>query len=294
MISRRGLITTAATASWATGAAHAAAPKAPAERGAARVGIALGAGGARGFAHIGVLKALDQAGIEASVVVGASAGALVGVFYAAGFTPWQMEEVAMKVREIDVADMGNSKRGLLAGEALQKLVTKFVGGEPLERMKRRYAAVATDLASGELALLRSGDAGRAVRASCSIPGVFVPCEINGREYVDGGLVSPLPVQQARELGADFVIGVDVGAKPHNAVAQGLYEVMLQSFEIMGRALAKTQAQQADVLIAPDTAAFSGSDFGVRRELIQAGYEAGQVLVPRIKLMLAGRRSTARF
>ncbi len=291
MISRRGLIGSAAASAWATGAAHAAAPKSPAERGAPRVGLALGAGGARGFAHIGVLKALDQAGIEASVVVGASAGALVGVFYAAGFTPWQMEEVAMKVREIDVADMGSSKRGLLAGDALQKLVTRFVGGEPLERMKRRYAAVATDLASGEIAVLRSGDAGRAVRASCSIPGVFVPCEINGREYVDGGLVSPLPVQQARDLGADFVLAVDVGAKPHNAVAQGLYEVMLQSFEIMGRTLAKMQARQADALIVPDTAAYSGSDFSVRRELIQVGYEAAQAALPAIKLALAAKRAT---
>ena len=259
--------------------------------GALRLGLALGVGAARGFAHIGVLKALDQAGIDAGVLAGASAGSPVGVFYAAGFTAWQMEEVALKVREIDLADMGNNKRGLLAGNALQKLVNRYVNGEPLERLKRRYAAVATDLASGEIALLRSGDEGRAVRASCSIPGVFVPCEIGGREFVDGGLTSPLPVQQARELGAEFVIAVDVGATPRNAVAQGLYEVMLQSFEIMGRALSKTQARHADALILPDTSAYLGSDFGVRHELIQAGYLAAQAALPTIKLALAAKRAT---
>ena len=255
-----------------------------------KVGLALGAGAARGFAHIGVLKSLDQAGIKADVMTGTSAGSLVGVFYAAGFTPWQMEDVALKVRDIDVADMSTaSKRGMFAGEALQRLVNSYVKNVPIERFKMPFAAVATDLSNGESVLLRSGDAGQAVRASCSIPGVFVPATIGGRELVDGGLTSPLPVQAARQLGADFVIAVDVGAKPQNPVHAGLYEVLLQSFEVMGRALTRAESVQADFVIQPDNARFSSTDFASRKELIQAGYEAAEAALPKLKLaLLAGR------
>jgi NTE family protein len=255
-----------------------------------KVGLALGAGAARGFAHIGVLKSLDQAGIRADVIAGTSAGSLVGVFYAAGFTPWQMEDVALKVRDIDVADMSTaSKRGMFAGEALQKLVNSYVKNVPIEKFKIPFGAVATELATGEMVLLRAGDAGQAVRASCSIPGVFVPTTIGSKELVDGGLTSPLPVQAARHLGADFVIAVDVGSKPQNPTHAGLYEVLLQSFEVMGRALTKAEAVQADFVIQPENARFSSTDFAVRKELIQAGYEAAEAALPRLKqALLAGR------
>lgn len=259
-----------------------------------RVGLALGAGAARGFAHIGVLKSLDQAGIKADVIAGTSAGSLVGVFYAAGFTPWQMEDVALKVRDIDVADMSTaSKRGMFAGEALEKLVNGYVKNVPIENFKIPFGAVATDLRNGDMVLMRTGDAGQAVRASCSIPGVFVPATIGGRELVDGGLTSPLPVQAARQLGADFVIGVDVGAKPQNPIQSGLYEVLLQSFEVMGRALTKAEAAQADFMIRPDNGKFSSTDFAARKEMIQAGYEATEAILSRLKLSLSNARTKKR-
>ena len=255
-----------------------------------KIGLALGAGAARGFAHIGVLKSLDQAGIKADVIAGTSAGSLVGVFYAAGFTPWQMEDVALKVRDIDVADMSTaSKRGMFAGEALQKLVNGYVKGQTIEQFKIPFAAIATDLQSGDAVVMRTGDAGQAVRASCSIPGVFVPHVVNGKELVDGGLVSPLPVQAARQLGADFVIAVDVGAKPQNPIRSGLYEVLLQSFEVMGRALTQAEALQADFLVRPDNARFSSTDFTARKDLIQSGYEAMQAALPRLRSALAAPR-----
>ncbi len=128
-------------------------------------------------------------------------------------------------------------------------------------------------------MLRSGDAGQAVRASCSIPGVFVPTVINGIEMVDGGLASPLPVKQARQLGADVVIAVDVGTAPKAHPGGGLYEIILQSFEIMGRALTQLEAQQADFVIRPDTSRFSSTDFGARKDLIQAGYESARRALP---------------
>lgn len=251
-----------------------------------KVGLALGAGSARGFAHIGVLKSLDQAGIKADMIVGASAGALAGIFYAAGYTPWQMEEVALKVRDVDVADFSTaSKRGMFAGEALQKLVNEYCRGAKLEQLKLTYAAIATNLKSGDSMMLRMGDAGMAVRASCSIPGVFVPAVIDGQELVDGGLTSPLPVKEVRSLGADLVIAIDVGSKPQNNTSAGLYEVLLQSFEIMGRALTNAAASTADILIRPDTIKYSSTDFSARKDIIQAGYEATQKMLPQIMAKL---------
>ena len=254
-----------------------------------KIGLALGAGSARGFAHIGVLKALDEAGFKADVVAGTSAGTLVGVFYAAGFTPWQMEEVALKMRDVEVADFSSaSKCGMFAGEALQKLVNDYVKGAHMERLKLPFAAVACNLKTGENVTLRTGDTGAAVRASCSIPGVFVPAVIGGVELVDGSLVSPLPVKAARLLGADFVIGVDVGSKPSNNVHSGLYEVLLQSFEIMGRSISALEAQTADFMIRPDTLRFVSTDFSARKDLIQAGYEAGLKAVGELRTRLGAR------
>lgn len=304
MISRRGSLLGAALMAgpWLARAAgnDAArpAPAAPAAPTAAdparplRVGLALGGGSARGFAHIGVLKSLDQAGIKPSVVVGTSAGALVGAFYAAGFSAWQIEEVAVRTREVDLADFASSnRRGMLVGDSLGRFVNDTLKNARIEDMRTRYAAVATDLRTGELALLKSGSVADAVRASCSIPGVFVPREVAGRELVDGGLVSPLPVRSTRLMGCDFVIAVDVGTKPSRAQLPGMYEVLLQSFEIMGRALAEQEALTADLVLRPDTSNFASSDFGSRREMIQLGYEAAQHALPdlRRRLNLAAGR-----
>ncbi|MBN8488778.1 MAG: patatin-like phospholipase family protein, partial [Burkholderiales bacterium] len=174
---------------------------------------------------------------------------------------------------------------MLAGEALARIVAERLRGAQIEQLRTRYAAVSTDLRSGELVLLRQGPVADAVRASCAIPGVFVPATLQGRELVDGGLVSPLPVRTARHLGAEVVRAVDVAARPRRSDFSGLYEVVLQSFEIMGRALADQEAMQADLVIRPDTTQFASSDFGVRREMIQAGYEAALPLIPALRKRL---------
>nr|WP_315210245.1 patatin-like phospholipase family protein [uncultured Albidiferax sp.] len=276
---RRTLLAAAGAAPWAAQAAVVG-PK---------IGVALGAGSARGFAHIGVLKALVEAGLAPEVVAGTSAGSLVGAFYAAGYSPWQIEEVALRLRDIEIVDLGQgNKRGMFTGETLQKLVNQYVQDVPMERFKRRFGAVATVLKSGELRLLSGGNAGAAVRASCSIPGVFVPCVIGDEELVDGGLVSPLPVKAARRLGAQVVIGVDVGVLPQNSTRTGLYEVILQSFEIMGRSLSQLEGQTADFMVRPDTARFSSTDFTVRKEIVQAGYEAGVAALPALRQLLRAR------
>ncbi|MGM9424573.1 patatin-like phospholipase family protein [Hydrogenophaga sp. MI9] len=250
------------------------------------IGIALGGGSARGFAHIGVLQALDEAKIPVSIVAGTSAGSLVGAFYAAGFSPWKMQEVALKVKDIDVADLSSgNKRGMMGGAALKRLVNGFLENMPIEKMPRRFAAVATDLATGEKVAIQRGDTGAAVVASCSIPGVFIPATFEGRELVDGGLTSPVPVGVARQLGADLVIAVDVGGKPTTKPRSGLYEIILQSFEIMGRSLAQLEGKTANVLIQPRTDEFDSSDFSARREMIEAGYAAGQAALPELRRKL---------
>lgn len=257
-----------------------------------RLGLALGGGSARGFAHIGVLKALEEAGYQPDAIVGTSAGALVGAFYAAGFSPWQMEEVALKVRDVDIADISNNNtRGLFAGESLQRLVNDYVRQRPLERLKTPFGAVTTNLTSGESVLLRAGDTGQAVRASCAIPGVFTPTNINGTIYVDGGITSPLPVRHARSMGVDVVIAIDVGTKPQNKIGNGLYEVILQSFEIMGRNLAQLEGQQADFVIRPNTSRFTSSDFASRKDFIQAGYETARNALPELAKKIAPSRSS---
>lgn len=251
-----------------------------------RLGLALGGGTARGFAHIGVLKSLVQAGIQPDVVAGCSAGALVGAFHAAGFTPWQLEEVALRVRDSDIADFTSAgKRGMLAGDTLFRFINDLLKGARIEALHTRFAAVSTDLRSGELVVLRTGLVAEAVCASCAVPGVFLPREIGGRELVDGALVSPLPVGTARQLGCDIVLAVDVGSRPNRAALSGLYEVMLQSFEIMGRSLALQEAKTAELLLQPDTSAYASTNFNARREMIQVGYEAAQRALPELRRRL---------
>ena len=249
-----------------------------------KTALVLGAGSARGFAHIGVIKAIEAAGIKPDLIVGASAGSVIGVFYAAGYTGQQMEDIAMKVRDADVIDQSNnSKRGLIAGAALQKLINTFVKDKPIESLKIPFIAIATNLKNGEAIQLKTGDTGQAVRASSSMPGIFLPTSINGTELVDGAISSPLPVAVARQMGAEVVIAVDVGSAPQNPNAAGIYEIIMQSFEIMGQAIAKLEGQKADVLIKPNVGAYSGSDFGNRAQLIAAGLTAGQRAVEQIRL-----------
>ena len=270
----------------ASGWASAQRSKAP-RADAPRVALVLGSGSARGFAHIGVIKALEAARIKPDLVVGTSAGALIGAFYAAGFNGAQMEDLALKVKDIDIVDMASgSKRGMVMGDTLQSFVNRATRDRPIELLGIPFIAVATKLRTGEVATFRSGDLGLAVRASCSVPGVFIPPKINEIDYVDGGLVSPVPVRIARDAGADFVIAVDVSSGPLNAMPVGIYEQVMHSFEIMGRSLAQLEADQADVVIRPDLARLPSTDFSSRSAFIQIGQSAGTRFAPVVQEKLA--------
>src|SRR5690606_6999171 len=164
------------------------------------VAVALGGGGAKGFAHIGVLKVLESHGIKPKIVTGTSAGSFVGSLYASGKTPYQMQQLALNFKESDIRDLTLNSQGIIQGQKLQDFVNKNVGNKSIEQFPKRFAAVATRLDNGSKTEFNRGNAGQAVRASCSIPNVFVPATIAGVKYVDGGLVSPIPVKTARDMG----------------------------------------------------------------------------------------------
>lgn len=259
------------------------APRAPRKP---RVALALGGGAARGFAHIGVIKALETSGIGVDVVVGTSAGSVVGALYAAGHGPFELQKLAIQLDEASVTDWSLFDRGLIKGEALERFINTHVGGRPIEGLRRRFAAVATDLQSGEPIVFQRGNTGTAVRASSSIPGVFPPVTIGGREYVDGGLVAPIPARAARGLGADLVIAVDISSRPSGKTKAGNLDLLLDTIAIMGGALGKTELAAADVVIRPELRGLPATNFQQRHEAILEGEKAGFAAIARVRDAIA--------
>jgi NTE family protein len=250
-----------------------------------KIGLALGGGAAKGFAHVGVIKALEAQGIAPDIIVGTSAGSVVGSLYAAGLSGFELQKLAMDLEENQVSDWSLPDRGVLKGESLQNFINKAVGNRPLEKLPRAFAAVAADLHSGELVAFRTGNTGMAVRASCSVPGVFQPVSINGREYIDGGAVSPVPVRTAHAMGANFVIAVDISAKPRDGKTQSTLEVLLQTFAIMGQTIERYELAEADVVIRPIITDLPAADFQARHKAILEGEKAAAAVMPELKARL---------
>lgn len=254
-----------------------------------RIALALGGGAARGFAHIGVIKVLESHGIVPDIIVGTSAGAVVGSLYAGGFDPFQMQKLAQQLDEKVFADWTLGGRGFLKGEALQEFINQHLNRRPLEKLNKPFATVATDLSNGERIVFRSGDTGTAVRASAAVPGIFQPTPVRGRSYVDGGLSSPVPVHAARELGADIVIAVDISAKPEGQPTDSVTAVMWQTITIMGGVIGKNELKTADVVIRPNLPYVKSWDFAARNEAMLEGERAAQNALPAIRQKL-GRNS----
>ena len=256
-----------------------------------KIGLALGGGAAKGFAHIGVIKMLEASGIHPDVVAGTSAGSVVGALYASGMDAFQMQQVAFGLDEAKIRDVQLFGDGLVRGRALENYVNQLVHNQPIQKLKMPFAAVATQLETGQRAVFISGNTGQAVRASSSIPGVFEPVAINGKHYVDGGVVSPIPVDAAHQLGADFVIAVDISAKPDGTNPQGMFNIMGQSITIMGRQLAKQEIARADVVIRPDLSGIGPTDFEQKNLAILAGEKAALAAIPEIRARLAAREAS---
>ena len=258
-----------------------------------RIGLALGGGAARGFAHIGVIKALEAQGIYPEIVVGTSAGSVVGALYAAGSTGFALQKTAMEMDESTISDWAipffSKSSGVLKGEALQTYVNKAVKNAPMEKLKLRFGAVATDLQSGQPILFQRGNTGQAVRASSSVPGVFQSVKIGDKSYVDGGLVAPVPVRFAREMGADFIIAVNISTQADVQTAVSSVEVLLQTFAIMGQRLNSFELKDADVVIQPALGRMGGNDFAGRNLAILAGEQAAAAMMPQIKARLSAKQ-----
>ncbi|MGQ0586708.1 MAG: patatin-like phospholipase family protein [Gammaproteobacteria bacterium] len=258
----------------------------PPEAGKPRVALVLGGGAVRGFAHIGVIKLLDIMEIRPDLIVGTSAGSVAGVLFASGIDGFRLQEMAWELDQSMVTDWSVFGKGLIRGQALENYINRAVEGRTLERLKRRFACVATRLSSGEAVLFQSGNPGRAVRASSSVPGVFEPVRIDKDEYVDGGLVSPVPVRFARELGADFVIAVDVASAPLRESHNSTLDVMLKSYTIMGQTIRAAELPLADIVITPQLDKVDSTDFAPNTQAIIAGARAALAAMPEIRAKLA--------
>lgn len=256
--------------------------KPPVVKRAPRIGLALGGGAARGFAHIGVLQVLEERGIRPDLVVGTSAGSVVATLYAAGHTPTELGRMAMTLNESQITDWVFPGRSVLKGEALARFVRDLVDNRPIESMKVPLGIVAADLQSGEPILFRRGDPGMAVRASSAVPAIFEPVRIGGREYIDGGAVSPVPVRFARQMGAEVVIAVDISAIPEGQPTRRATDILLQTFSIMGKSLGQYETREADVVIRPKLAGVGSAEFAARRLSILAGREATLEVLPAIQ------------
>jgi NTE family protein len=255
-----------------------------------KIGLALSGGAARGMAHIGVLRVFEANGIPIDMIAGTSAGAIVGGAYAAGLSPDEIAAISSSLRWRDVGKMTLSRLGIQSNIRLEELIRARLPITRFEDLRLPFAAVATDLNSGEAVVMSgTGDVPFAIRASCAIPGWYVPVtDAEGRQLVDGGLVANMPASQARGLGADLVIAVDVnseGAKFMGA-PQSALGIILQSFMVVQRTVIRHQLVDADVVVRPLVGHLRWDEVGRAAEFIQAGEEAARLVVPRIKELLA--------
>ncbi len=255
-----------------------------------KIGLALGGGAARGFAHVGVIAALEEAGIKPDMVVGTSAGSLVAAIYATGKNATQLQQIALSMEEAEITDwtLPFFGRGMLRGEALARYINVQVSNKLIESMVIPLGIVATDLRTGQGALFRQGDTGMAVRASSAVPSVFNPVKIGAAEYVDGGLVSPVPVRYARQMGAELIIAVDISLAPEGNAADSQLQILLQTFAIMGKSINSYELKDADLVVRPALVGVKSGDFTAKRRAMDAGKLAMQLAMPQLRALIEAK------
>lgn len=250
------------------------------------IALVLGSGGSRGYAHIGAIEVLEQAGIQPDFIVGTSAGSLVGALYAQGKSASELRQIALQMKASDVRDIRLDKKGFFDGQKIEDYVNRLLDDTPLQELKIPMYVVATQLKHGQKVVFNYGNTGQAVRASVSIPSMFIPTDIAGLEYVDGGLVSPVPVNVARNLGADLIIAVDILAQPEYTETHHVWGLFNQNINIMQQRLAQQELQYADIVIQPDIREKAHIfDVSSREKIMQAGYmEAQQQLLNIVQVL----------
>ena len=260
----------------------------------AKVALVLGAGASRGFAHIGVLKILEANRVPIHLIVGTSAGSLVGSMYAYGFNAFQLQSLSFPVEKGDIIDLTVPDNGFIKGEKLEAYVNHMLKGTPIEKLRTRFYAVAADIQTGEEVVFASGNTGMAIRASCSIPGIFQPVRIGSRIYVDGGIVSPVAVDTARKMGADVVIAVDISLGVESPPPKTIMETIMQSVVIMYSKISQSQLERADVVVRPRVSHIGSTDFSKRHEAVLEGEKAALEAMPQVKAALEKLKAEGRL
>ena len=259
-----------------------------------KIALVLGAGASRGFAHIGVIKVLESNKIPVHMIVGTSAGSFVGALYAYGFNAFELQKLSFALEQNDIIDLTVPDKGFLKGEKIEGYINYILRETPMEKLRIPFYAVATDVQNGKEVVFGSGNTGTAVRASCSMPGIFIPPVISGRMYVDGGVVSPVAVDAARRLGADIVIAVDLSGDADSSLPKGIIEVILQSINIMHTKLSAAQLARADIVISPKVGYLGSTDFTKRHEAVLEGEKAALAVLPKIQEIIARLKQEGRI
>ncbi|MGM0844484.1 MAG: patatin-like phospholipase family protein [Bacillota bacterium] len=247
-----------------------------------KIGLALGSGGARGFAHLGVLKAFKDEDIPVDMIAGSSMGALAACFYGVGHNMEDLYKLSTAFRRKYYLDFTVPKMGFIAGKRIKQFVRLFTHNKNIEDLTIPISVVATDLTKGERVVFTEGPIAEAVRASISIPGIFVPEKINGRLLVDGGVIDRVPVSVVEEMGADIVIGVDVAQVKQNAEIVTVYDVIMQSIDILQKEIIRNRELHADFMIRPNVEQYSSRAFTNTEEIIAAGEEEAKKIIPSIR------------
>jgi len=251
----------------------------------AKIALVLGAGASRGFAHIGVLKILESNKIPIHMIVGTSAGSFVGSIYAYGFTAFQLQKMSFSIERGDIVDLTIPDNGFVKGEKLEEYINTLLNNTPIEKLRIPFYAVATDIQNAQEVVFGKGNTGTAVRASCSIPGIFRPVKVGDRTYVDGGVVSPVAIDAAKRYGADFVIAVDISSDIGDRPPESTIETILQSVSIMYSKLSSIQLSKADIVIRPKVGYIGSSDFTKKHEAVLEGEKAAIEALPDINNLI---------
>ncbi|MDY6481059.1 patatin-like phospholipase family protein [Acinetobacter faecalis] len=250
------------------------------------IALVLGSGGARGYAHIGAIEILEKNHIHPDFIVGTSAGSIVGSLYASGKNSSELREIALNLKANDVRDVTLDKKGFFEGKKVEDFINKEVNNTPLQSLKIPMYVIATELKEGKKVVFNYGNTGQAVRASVAIPSMFIPTKIGDDEYVDGGLVSPVPVDVAKKLGADIVIAVDILAQPVHTETSNIWGLFNQNINIMQKHLAQEELKGADIVIQPDLREkVHIFDVSGREITMLAGQNATQKILPELRKII---------
>src|SRR5699024_503250 len=237
------------------------------------IGLALGSGAARGLAHIGVLKALEEYGIDIDIISGSSAGALIGGLYCCGISPEMIRKLAIQIDKKMWMDITVPRKGVLKGDKIEEILKLVTGGRKIEELDKKLIIIATDLNKSEKVVITKGPVYRAIRASISIPGVFEPVRIGNKTLVDGGVVDRVPVTVLKDEGIDFVIAADVGFSDYQSRLFHVFDIIQRSIDIMAERILEVDLAYADILLKPSLSHIESSKFEMVDECFEIGYNA---------------------